>query len=1523
MKKNITKIILGLLFVLQAGITSAQTVLIAGDNTVDAGDTEVYTAVPKRMFVYAATWSVTGGTITSQSLTSATIVWNSNPGNITYDVTSSSAGTMQIQYAVTVTVAGPVNPPSPTIVSQNCATALLSKTGTIPTGEMWYWQGTNSTGTDTSLPATSNYNVTAAGNYYIRAKNTSTNVWSVGSGSVNISGTVGGIVWYQDTDADGLGDPNVTIVQCTQPIGYVSNGDDQCPTVDGAGSGNGCPGGASLSNKNYVHTITALRAMTTLPSTIEITDGNRSVTYIDGLGRPIQSVAIKQSPNQKDIISHMEYNNYGIQVKEYLPFATTNDTGYFDANAQSNTRTYYKTAYADDFISIPVANINPYAEKEIENSPLNRVIKQAAPGDDWKLGSGHEIQMGYSSNAANEVRFYEVSLASDYTPTLVGGTTDYSANELTKTIIKDENWTSGTDHTTEEFTNPQGQVILKRTYNNSAAHDTYYVYDTYGNLTYVLPPKVEADANKPSPTELNELCYQYKYDTRNRLVEKKIPGKEWEYIVYDKLDRPVLTQDGIQKLSNNWLFTKYDKLGRVSYTGEYTNSATRTSMQSTVSAFSGSNLYEQRTSQTLMGGAPVYYTANSYPNTTSLTVLTINYYDSYVDLPTGLSTTQTNVYGVASTTRTQGMPTMSKTRILGTNNWITTVTYNDYKGRPVYIFSKNDYLETVDIIESKLDDFTGRVEETTTTHKKLNKPDLVTIDKFEYDHANRLTSQTQKVADHITERIVRNNYDELGQLTSKLNGNGTKAGYKNQVNVNVSGDVITKTGGSCWYAGLATDGDFDGDGYVEYTVGSNTYFMVGLSDTDVNQVWTTIDYAIYNEGPNIVIYENAAHRGYHETSQIGDVFRVERIDNTIYYKKNGKVFYTSTVSSTGTLLGDVSICGAGTQIKDLHIVDNENGLQNVDYNYNVRGWLKNINQDTHSDNDLFNFTLRYNDPTSGTALFNGNISQTSWNTLNTDASTKTYTYSYDALNRITAGDFNVNTYDLVNVSYDKNGNITNLERKKDASSGGTLDDFTYNYTEPGLSTNKLMSLSGTTAGTFSYDSNGNMKTDSRKNITGINYNHLNLPTQVTIGGNNIDYVYDAAGMKQRKTVSGVTTDYAGNHVYENGTLQFFNLSEGYVKVDNGVYDYVYQYKDHLGNIRLSYSDSDGNGVISAQAEIIEESNYYPFGLTHKGYNNVTTSNGNSVAQKFGFTGKEHQDELGLEWYDISARNYDPAIGRWMNVDPLAEYGKMLTPYQYSFNNPIMFVDEDGKWSVSTHSRITKELFTIAGFDKKISRRAAHYSSVYADHPTRFLLAANNFLGDGPSHPEAYYTRAHDYGNTRNSQNTEYDPITSTDYNYNIWHGMRSDREAELNSISEKGAMKRGQKFGWDMIFGSAREGQISSFKNKDTGIQMLGQGLHALQDSYAHKGTNMGNHDLYNDLYGDTTEAEGITKSAIFVHSVISGDSKTMNKLLGKEGISLDLSGISGKNLIDLQKSLKGKDKTLKYNWKTKQYDVN
>ncbi|NGX85391.1 RHS repeat-associated core domain-containing protein, partial [Aequorivita sp. KMM 9714] len=117
----------------------------------------------------------------------------------------------------------------------------------------------------------------------------------------------------------------------------------------------------------------------------------------------------------------------------------------------------------------------------------------------------------------------------------------------------------------------------------------------------------------------------------------------------------------------------------------------------------------------------------------------------------------------------------------------------------------------------------------------------------------------------------------------------------------------------------------------------------------------------------------------------------------------------------------------------------------------------------------------------------------------------------------------------------------------------------------------------------------------------------------------------------------------------------------------------FQYKDHLGNIRLSYQDADLNGSIDPTTEIIEEKNYYPFGLLQKGYNNVV----NGTAHPYGYNGKEEQEELGLDWHDYGARMYDAALGRWHSTDNKAEFYFANSPYVYALNTPIQAMDPDG------------------------------------------------------------------------------------------------------------------------------------------------------------------------------------------------------------------------------------------------------
>src|SRR5690554_2954174 len=159
--------------------------------------------------------------------------------------------------------------------------------------------------------------------------------------------------------------------------------------------------------------------------------------------------------------------------------------------------------------------------------------------------------------------------------------------------------------------------------------------------------------------------------------------------------------------------------------------------------------------------------------------------------------------------------------------------------------------------------------------------------------------------------------------------------------------------------------------------------------------------------------------------------------------------------------------------------------------------------------------------------------------------------------------------------------------------------------------------------------------DNNKGIAEIQYNHLNLPTKIIWSNNKyISYTYNAAGQKVQKRVvandSVKVVDYLdgfqieardsrtpkqrrshktnNSEQYAGGVLQFFPHAEGYVKATPGAiaiggkptnyfYNYIYNYTDHLGNVRLSYSKDPQTGVL----EILDENHYYPFGLKHEVY----------------------------------------------------------------------------------------------------------------------------------------------------------------------------------------------------------------------------------------------------------------------------------------------------------------------------------
>lgn len=930
---------------------------------------------------------------------------------------------------------------------------------------------------------------------------------------------------------------------------------------------------AQTNSENYIQTRTYLEPVQQSSSNAKQI---RTLKYFDELGRLKQQVDVKASPAGKDIVTPVVYDEFERQTRNYLPIpqSSTNDGQIYPQNS--------------GLVPYPISdNANIYGgekiftEKNFENSVSEKVTEQSTVGTAW---SGKPIKFAYELNTDGEVRNYTATF--DYNTFQSGITLSgtYAVGQLYKNTATDED-----GNMTIEFKNSIGQTLLiRKVVSASENADTYYVYNNYNQLAFIIPPLASVPQTI-NDTILNNLCYQYRYDEKNRLVEKKLPGKGWEFMVYDKQDRLILTQDSaLGSTTNNfgkkgWLFTKYDQFGRVAYTGFFANSSTRATMQSAINnmvANPGNNETRSSTSFT-QSGLDIYYTKAAFP-TGSMTVLSVNYYDTYPPLPTEITipsyiinAEQVVLKDIPGEKNTKDLLVASYVKNIEDDNWTKNYIWYDERGRSIGAYSIN-HLGGQTRTESLLD-FAGVVKESHTAHKRsANDTEVKIVETFQYDHQNRLISRKHKVNNGKEESLSINSYNEQGQLVNK---------------------------------------------------------KIGLDDDG-------------------------------------------------------------------------------------------NPLQSIDYTYNIKGWLTSINDPSNLGDKIFGMKIKYQNPEDinyGFAKYNGNISEIDWKTILGDGIYRRYAYKYDRLDRLTEGIYltpglasnTQNHFYDETISYDINGNIKSLNRFKNPPVGQNtplkIDELVYEYEFPETSnklvkiTDQKMNPSGYPLGgnMIEYDTNGNMTSHLDKNVKNIKYNFLNLPVTVdaVVGGLTPSmnegklhtYKYRADGVKYSKRVNDVNpysqqfseTDYLDGFQYERHyskmntaqnsfdsgyQLKFIPTSEGFYSFEKS--EYIYNLTDHLGNTRYSFTKGKGGGRY-----LIEETNYYPFGLKHEGYNGKSSLLGDyGINYNYKYNDKELQ-ETGM--YDYGARMYMPDLGRWGVIDPVAEYDATLSPYRYAYNNPMRFIDPNG------------------------------------------------------------------------------------------------------------------------------------------------------------------------------------------------------------------------------------------------------
>jgi RHS repeat-associated protein len=580
------------------------------------------------------------------------------------------------------------------------------------------------------------------------------------SGPLNQSGTTGLYYSYQSiTMSPGFS---------TQPGGIFR------AYISSAPLANCVPLNLNLSSDhNYIVTLTPRDTFKNANELLlqDICKVNASIQYFDGLGRPMQTVQVKGSANaDKDIVVPIAYDQFGRENKKYLPYASTSNNGSYKTNPLTSQQSYYQSP-PTGVVQTP----NPYAETIFEASPLNRVLEQGAPGAAWQpvanSQTGHTQKMVYSSNAANEVRLYNAEAVSQSINRTLTGTGYYGVNQLYKTISKDENWSPSQSFpqagTVEEYKDKEGRVVLKRTFNekNNSLEtlSTYYVYDDLGNLSFVLPPGLNPDATSvPSQTTLDNYCYQYRYDGRRRLIEKKLPGKGWEFMVYNKIDQLVLSQDANQRSQSpqQWLFNKYDGLGRLIMTGMYFDN---------LHANQGTNSFRQEYQDLTNNYATLWEirnnsTSTGYSNSCipqgSNNYLIINYYDDY-NFP---GNSFGGVNGTSQSNQTRSLLTGSKTTILGTINMLLTVNYYDAKGRMIQSKSAN-HLGGMDVVDNTYS-FTNELISSTRSHTAYSNTTTIATN-YDYDHVGRKVKTRQSINGATEVILSKNTYNELGQLKDK------------------------------------------------------------------------------------------------------------------------------------------------------------------------------------------------------------------------------------------------------------------------------------------------------------------------------------------------------------------------------------------------------------------------------------------------------------------------------------------------------------------------------------------------------------------------------------------------------------------------------------------------------------------------------------------------------------------------------------------------------------------------------------
>ena len=618
----------------------------------------------------------------------------------------------------------------------------------------------------------------------------------------------------------------------------------------------------NMSDRYGILTVTPLDKYTGAASLLK-TNGVRSLTdvsYGDGFGGVSQKIHVGITPQGKDLTESYEYNSLGNLQSRTLPVPVLSE------GASGNYKQILKSAQEY------YGHSNVCSRFAYEASHRSLLLKEFGVGDEW---TGKAVSKKYSCNLESipvqRCKRYLVSAGGE----LVESDSPYADGSLRGIRSEDED---GNMHW--EFYNSENQLVLSRILDGDTFFDTYFVYDEYGNLVFVLPPGYQ------DHPDLDLYAYIYRYDYLDRLVYKKLPGCAPSYLVYDAAHRLVFSQDGCQRNDSLWSFFVYDIYGRVVVEGECSNSDkhVRTAGETVVLG-------------TLMEGDTglAYSGYQSSFDLVDPCVYVVNYYDTY-DFRTRNGFSAYNF--PEGTVSAIGNLTGSILCTHGSSGFIYSADYYDINKRIVKSLSSrvNGGMDTYATEYS----FQGSPLSVLHTHTDSSGYSLTERYTYTYDHSSRLTRVSHQYDNNPSVLLLEHTYDELGRLqTDKLDNGIYATDYAYNIRNWLTGIEGSKFSQSLHYT--------DGLGVPCYN--GNISSMTWKSGAGATPRGYKFSYdrlgrltdAEYGEGPSLSVNTNRFNEQVTGYDKMGNILGLKRYGQT---------------SATGyDVIDDLSLSYVGNRLK--------------------------------------------------------------------------------------------------------------------------------------------------------------------------------------------------------------------------------------------------------------------------------------------------------------------------------------------------------------------------------------------------------------------------------------------------------------------------------------------------------------------------------------------------------------------------------------------------------------------------------